>query len=146
MLTDQKAAYECIYTLFSTPIVPSTVISAQFEPLHQALSDDAEIRQLTLLTLLKAIEVHSSTTLNYLPGFVDQFRKIVDAKPKENAVKQEIERMEESRRGVIRLGLDAQRRYPEGLGQEWTEWWNQVRKEHAQLVKFAETEGFGIDN
>jgi cullin-associated NEDD8-dissociated protein 1 len=72
--------------------------------------------------------------------FVDQFRSIVDAKPKENAVKQEIERMDESRRGVVRLGLDAQRRYPEGLGQEWADWWNDVRKEHGQLLRALEAE------
>jgi cullin-associated NEDD8-dissociated protein 1 len=69
----------------------------------------------------------------------------MDARPKENAVKQEIERMDEAKRGVIRLSLDALKKYPGGISKEWTDWWNQVRQDHPQLLKAAEAEGFGFD-
>jgi cullin-associated NEDD8-dissociated protein 1 len=145
-LLTSKAAYECIYTLFSIATLPAPIIAAQFTALHAALSDDAEVKQLTLLTLQKAVELHPDTTFRYLSGFVDQFRKIVDAKAKENAVKQEIERMEETKRGVLRLALDASRKYPTGISSEWAEWWTQVGKEHANILKeVADGEGKGAE-
>ena len=62
-------------------------------------------------------------------------------KPREQAVKQELERMEEGIRGVIRLGLDVQRRWPEGVGNEWGEWWAVVKQENAAVIKGVEQEG-----
>jgi cullin-associated NEDD8-dissociated protein 1 len=135
-----QAAYECVHTLFSNNAVPSSILTSLFAPLNSALGDDAEIRQLTLLTLSKAVDVRSSTVYPYLPNFLEHFRKIVDAKPKENAVKQEIERMEESKRGVVRLGLEATKKYPQGLGGDWMEWWSRVRNENQALVKAVESE------
>jgi cullin-associated NEDD8-dissociated protein 1 len=61
-------------------------------------------------------------------------------KPREQAVKQELERLDESQRGVVKVGLDVQKKYPEGVGNDWAEWWNHVKTEQAFLVKQVEEE------
>lgn len=95
---------------------------------------------MSLLSLHKAIEVFPAATLPLLPQFIEPLKQILKTKPRENAVKQEIERLDESQRGVVRLALDVQKRYPEGVGPAWTDWWASVKQEQPQLVRQVEEE------
>lgn len=49
--------------------------------------------------------------------------------------------MNEGYRGVIRVALDVQRKYPDGIGQDWETWWNTVKTEHAPLLRSVQDEG-----
>jgi cullin-associated NEDD8-dissociated protein 1 len=103
--------------------------------------DDQEIRLLSLLSLHKALEVHPVSRIGpLLPIFIEDFKKILGSKPRDQAVKQELERMEEGKRGVIKIGLDALHRFPEGLPQEWLEWWYAARAENTALIRSVEEE------
>jgi cullin-associated NEDD8-dissociated protein 1 len=110
-------------------------------PLHAGLSDDAEIRLLALLSLHKAVEAHAAATRPLLPSFVDAFKKLMAATQSEHALRQETDRLDEGKRGAVRLALEVQRRYPDGVGTEWADWWANVRSEHATLVRAVEEEG-----
>jgi hypothetical protein len=59
----------------------------------------------------------------------------------EHQLRQEGDRLEETRRGVVRLALEAQRRFPEGVGAEWASWWAVARSEYAPVVRAVEEEG-----
>jgi cullin-associated NEDD8-dissociated protein 1 len=109
-------------------------------PLITGVSEDNEIRILSLLSLHKAMEVFQAATAPLLPQFIDPFKTILRTKPREQAVKQELERLDESQRGVIKVGLEVQKRYPEGVGQTWSEWWANVRTEQTYLLKQVEEE------
>ena len=136
-----QAAYECLYALVSHPNLTPSSLQQLLSAVHDGLKDDPEIRLLALLSLQKAIEVHATSVITpLLPAFVEPFKSIIGAKPREQAVKQEIERMEESSKGVVRVALDVQRRFPDGVGPEWAEWWNAARAEHSILVRSVEEE------
>jgi cullin-associated NEDD8-dissociated protein 1 len=108
---------------------------------HSGLKDEPEIRKLALLSLEKAIDLHPpATIMPLLPAFVDPFKTIAAAKPREQAVKQEIERIEEGTKGVIRVALEVQRKFPDGVGVEWAEWWSSLRSEMAGVVRQVEEE------
>jgi cullin-associated NEDD8-dissociated protein 1 len=127
--------------LVSHPNITPSSLQQLLSAVHDGLKDDPEIRLLALLSLQKAIEVHlASTVTPLLPAFVEPFKSIIGAKPREQAVKQEIERMEEGSKGVVRVALDVQRRFPDGVGPEWAEWWNSARTEHGILVRSVEEE------
>src|ERR1700759_2249038 len=92
-----QAAYECLYALVSHPNLTPSSLQQLLSAVHDGLKDDPEIRLLALLSLQKAIEVHATSVITpLLPAFVEPFKSIIGAKPREQAVKQEIERMEES--------------------------------------------------
>ncbi|KAF2663490.1 ARM repeat-containing protein [Microthyrium microscopicum] len=140
-LETRKASYECLYTLFSSPVLPTSKLNQLIEPLIRGVADDNEIRLLSLLSLHKAIENFPTTMAPLVPSFIDPFKVVMKTKPREQAVKQEIERIEEGLRGVIRFGLDVQKRYPEGVGSTaWADWWSSVRSEHSVLLKSTEEE------
>jgi cullin-associated NEDD8-dissociated protein 1 len=130
-----------LYTLLPHDALPASSLSSLIPPLKVGLADDQEIRLLSLLSLHKAIETQPATMGPLLPSFIEPFKKLLNQKPREQAVKQELERMEEGIRGVVRLGLDVQRRWPEGVGHEWAEWWTNVKQENAAVIKGVEQEG-----
>jgi cullin-associated NEDD8-dissociated protein 1 len=108
---------------------------------HDGLTDDPEIRLLAITSLQKAIEVHPASAITpLLVAYIEPFKAIISTKPKDQAVKQEIERMEDLSKAVIRVALDIQRRFPDGLAMEYLEWWNNARNEHSVLVRSVEEE------
>lgn len=109
-------------------------------PLVLGVGEDNEIRILSLLSLHKSMEVFPAATAPLLSQFLEPFKLILRTKPREQAVKQELERMEESQRGVVKIGLEVQQRYPDGVGSSWADWWTNVRTEQASLVKQIEEE------
>jgi cullin-associated NEDD8-dissociated protein 1 len=136
-----QSAYESLYTLIPHPALPVSTLPQVLQPVRSGMLDDQEIRLLSLLSLHKALEVHSIARIGpLLPTFIDDFKKILGVKPRDQAVKQELERMEEGKRGVVKIALDATQRFPEGLPKEWLEWWTAARVEHAALVRSVEDE------
>jgi len=135
-----QAAYECLYTLFSHPILPASSLPSLIAPLVAGISDDAEIRLLSLLSLSKAMENFPGATQPLIGQFIEPFRSFVKTKPKESAVKQEIERLEEGQKAVVKVGVEIQKRYPEGLGPEWAAFWTSLQNEHGAMMKAVAAE------
>lgn len=109
--------------------------------LRSGLVDDQEIQLISLLSLHKAIDIHPQSAIApSLPSFIGLFAQIVDARARDTAVKQELERMDEGRLGVIKLALHINHRYTEGLPQQYTEWWKSVREHQAPLLKSIDAE------
>ena len=107
-----------------------------------AIPDDHDIRTLALLMLTKLIALAPGETLQYLPALADKFRGVLSQKPKENAVKQEIEKMQEASKGVIRASLECDRAFPsagvgDGAGEQgiWKQYIDWMKKEFAQVVR-----------
>jgi hypothetical protein len=122
---------------------------------------------LALLALHKAVEAHPAAVRAQLPSFVDGLRGVMLGKAanaggvnsaggspapggaasaaaparNEHQLRQEGDRLDETRRAVVRLALEAQRKFPEGCGEEWAKWWSAVRSEHGPIVRAVEEEG-----
>ena len=148
LLNPSQSAYETLYALLESAF-PRLDIPAFFDRITDGIADEHDVRILCLLMLTKLIKLAPDETQTRLPELSTVFRKIVQAKPKENAVKQEIERMAEASKGVVKasillnkeFGADAAAAASEEAKKgPWAVYWEWVRKEHAPLVKSAEEE------
>jgi cullin-associated NEDD8-dissociated protein 1 len=82
-------------------------------------------------------------TASRLDNFVEPFKTILAQKPKENAVKQEIDRIAEEQRHVVRVSSVLAKRFPDEsaeAGRQWGGYWEWVRKEFSAVVKTVEEE------
>jgi cullin-associated NEDD8-dissociated protein 1 len=91
-----------------------------------------------LMRLIHLAPTESSARLDVL---VDPFKAVLNTKPKENAVKQEIERMHEESRDVVRASLVLAKTFPDesaDSSRPWGLFWEGVRKDFGAMVKLAE--------
>ncbi|KAK1040454.1 hypothetical protein LTR33_015808, partial [Friedmanniomyces endolithicus] len=68
------------------------------------------------------------------------FRTVLAFKPKENAVKQELEKLAEEQKAVVKVSVGFNKGLSGGLTKVWRDYFEFVRKEFAQGVKTAEEE------
>ncbi|KAK1084954.1 hypothetical protein LTR33_002384, partial [Friedmanniomyces endolithicus] len=69
------------------------------------------------------------------------FRAVLAFKPKENAVKQELEKLAEEQKAVVKVSVGFNKGLSSGgLTKVWRDYFEFVRKEFAQGVKAAEEE------
>jgi cullin-associated NEDD8-dissociated protein 1 len=90
-----------------------------------------------------AHEAHGNRTRpgTLAPGFA--FRIVLAVKPKENAVKQEIEKIHEGAKGVLKVSIQINKQMgtEAGVGQDdsqlrvWAQYWDQIQKEHEKGLK-----------
>jgi cullin-associated NEDD8-dissociated protein 1 len=138
----RKSAYETLYALLESAF-PLLDIPSFYDRIIEGIKDDHDIRTLSTLMLQKLIVLAPEQTQARLEVLVEPFRGVLGQKPKENAVKQEIEKMNEERRDVVRVSVALARKWPDesaAANTQWGAYWEWVRKENAQLVKQVEDE------
>ena len=164
----RKSAYQTLYSFLDTLPTNSatTIIPTIFDRTVAGLADEHDIRMLCLLMLSKLIAIAPEETQARLETICAQFKGIVDTKPKENAVKQEIEKLNEAQRGVVKVGVVMSKRWVVARDVEgddpatkaqggqkggaaasqdpqlraWETFWAGVRKSNPALLKAAEEE------
>jgi cullin-associated NEDD8-dissociated protein 1 len=118
-------------------------IGALYDRIVAGLADDHDIRIICTLMLMRLIPLAPTETAARLDALVSPFRSVLNTKPKENAVKQEIERMHEESRDTIRASLTLAKAWPDEsseTGRPWGAYWDWVKKDFTSLVKQAEEE------
>jgi len=114
------------------------------------LEDDNSVRSLCYLMLFKLITVAPEETSVRLDELAAKFRIILGEKTKENAVRHEMEKLEEGKKGVVKISLELNRAFPgessSGLaGQpsgrlKWSSYLDDMKKEQMALIKDMEKE------
>ena len=74
----------------------------------------------------------------HIADLVGPSETILTVKPKEHAVKQELEKIDESKRAILRLGLEIQRRFIDSSPTAWSRFWLLVRQDHGLLLREVE--------
>jgi cullin-associated NEDD8-dissociated protein 1 len=97
----RKAAYECLYTLLDT-CLDRVDIPAFITNLVDGLKDHYDIKMLAHLMLIRLSTLAPAALLEGLDHLVEPFRATIGTKPKEGAVKQEVERNDELIRSSLR--------------------------------------------
>jgi len=97
----RKAAYECLYTLLDT-CLDRVDIPAFITNLVDGLKDHYDIKMLAHLMLIRLSTLAGAALLEGLDQLVEPFRSTLGTKPKEGAVKQEVERNDELIRSSLR--------------------------------------------
>lgn len=143
----RKSAYSTLYTLVETPrALPFLSYPSLFDRIQDGISDDHDIRTLSSLMLSHLSDLDPDEAKRRLPSLADQFKKVLELKPKENAVKQEIEKINEANAAVIRTSLELSGKFrsaatsgePEMIG--WKNYLEYMNREHAAMVKNITTE------
>ena len=143
----RKACYETFYALLDAPsALPRPSIPAVFERLLDGVPDDHDVRTLCNLMITKLTYLDPDETRRRLSALADKFKLVLGQKVKENAVKQEIEKVNEANAAVIRTTLELDKHFPsaatDGSGEmlTWKGYLEWVKKDFAPLVRTIQEE------
>ena len=141
----RKSAYETLYALLETAFarLGPIEVSDCFERIVAGITDEHDIRILCNLMLTKLMVIAPEQVHSRLEAIASNFRTVLMVKPKDNAVKQEIEKIQEGGKGVLRVTvlLNKQLGTEGAVGQDdpqsrtWAQYWEWVQKEHGQRLK-----------
>lgn len=106
------------------------------ERLIVGLEDEHEIKVLCNLMLTKLIVLDPEEAVRRLDPIAERFRNLLAFKPKDNAVKQEVEKVTEATKGVLKVTVHLHNAFPAASdsgtgpqGQAWKAYWDWVGKE-----------------
>lgn len=83
-----------------------------FDRVIVGLEDEHEIRVLCNLMLTKLIVLDPEEMIRRLDSIAERFRAVLSFKPKENAVKQEVEKANEASKGVLKVTVLLNNAFP----------------------------------
>lgn len=142
----RKSAYETLYSLMEgayTRVNPADL----FDRVVAGLEDEHEIKVLCNLMLTKLIVLDPEESVQHLDAVADRFRVILAFKPKDNAVKQEVEKAHEASKGVLKVTVLLHNAFPSASsnatnvhGQAWKGYWESVVKEFRTQLSAMEQE------
>ncbi|KAG9197577.1 hypothetical protein G6514_001240 [Epicoccum nigrum] len=141
----RKSAYETLYALLETAFarLGPIEVSDCFERIVAGIADEHDIRILCNLMLTKLMVTAPEQVHSRLDAIATNFRTVLLVKPKDNAVKQEIEKIQEGGKGVLRvtvllnkqLGTETAGAQDDQQSRTWAQYWEWVTKEHGQRLK-----------
>ncbi|KAF4551178.1 TIP20-like protein [Elsinoe fawcettii] len=137
----RKSAYETLYALMDTAF-SSLPIGEFFDRIIAGIGDEHEIKILCCLVLTKLITIAPVETSRNLEKFADAFRIPLAFKPKENAVKQELEKLQEHNKAILKVMAQMNKAFPSEASEcrQWVEVVDWAKKEHPTASRLAEEE------
>jgi cullin-associated NEDD8-dissociated protein 1 len=148
----RKSAYETLYALLETSFSRLSPIEVAdfFDRIVAGITDEHDIRILCNLMLTKLMVVAPDQVHARLESIAENFRTVLVIKPKDNAVKQEIEKIHEGAKGVLKVSVTLNKQIGtegvSGTTQEdpqlrvWSQYWEWISKEHAAALKLVSEE------
>ncbi|KAL8717566.1 MAG: hypothetical protein Q9225_005198 [Loekoesia sp. 1 TL-2023] len=142
----RKSAYETLYTLMEAAYSRISPVDL-FDRILAGLGDEHEIKVLSNLMLTKLVYLDPEETGRHLDSIAERYRSILAFKPKENAVKQEIEKLNEANKGVLKVTLLLHGILPANTsaggnlqGEKWKGYWDWVGKDFRSQLASVEQE------
>ncbi|KAL2870676.1 putative cullin binding protein CanA [Aspergillus lucknowensis] len=135
----RKSAYETIYAALDTSFSLSH-LSELFQRILAGLDDEQDIRTICNLMTSKLIVLAPEETRRHLDALSERYTAVLSFKPKDNAVKQELEKAQEASMGVLKITHELGKAFPvtEGSadGHKWKTYMEWVRNQFsAELTK-----------
>lgn len=133
-----QSAYETLYSLMENAYSRISTLDL-FDRVVDGLEDEHEIKILCNLMLTKLVLLDPDEAQRRLNSIAEQFRKVLSFKAKENAVKQELEKVEEEKRGALKVTVTLTNAFPNSKssataqGQPWSTYCDWAEKEHRSL-------------
>ncbi|KAL1304209.1 hypothetical protein AAFC00_000631 [Neodothiora populina] len=139
----RKSAYETLYALMETTFTRIS-ISAFYDRVIAGIGDEHEIKILCCLMLTKMISLVPEESVRRLTDVATAFRTVLVFKPKDNAVKQELEKLGEHNKAICKVSILLNKNFPQETSAEtnraWSEFWEWTKKEMPAVIKAAEEE------
>jgi cullin-associated NEDD8-dissociated protein 1 len=145
----RKSAYETLYALIETAFVklPPMDLSECFDRIVAGISDEHDVRVLCNLMLTKLMVLAPEQTHSRLELISENFRAVLSTKPKDNAVKQELEKLQEDSKGVVKVSVLLNKKIGTDSGahedpqlRHWAQYWVWVNSEFQPLLKSVQEE------
>ncbi|KAK4633592.1 Cullin-associated NEDD8-dissociated protein 1, C-terminal part [Fulvia fulva] len=140
----RKAAYESLYALLDSPASRARLdISTYYDRVVAGVGDEHEIKILCCLVLGKLINIAPTESQRRLDALAQQFRNVLAFKPKDTAVKQELEKLAEQQKAVVKVSVLFNKNFANESAdgsRAWKDYSDWVRKDFTNLVKAAEDE------
>lgn len=118
-----------------------------FDRVIAGLDDEHDIKVLCNLMITKLIALAPEETVRRLDPIAERFQAILAFKPKENAVKQEVEKAQEASKGVLRVTVRLHMAFPGASSgtadgqvqcQIWRGYWEWVGKDFKSQLQATE--------
>ena len=130
----RKSAYETLYALLETSFSGISPIDF-YTRVIAGLEDEHDIRVLCNLMLTKLTVLAKDETLARVDDISEKFKTTLSFKPKDNAVKQELEKHAELVRSTLRASVAVNKECGAALlgdnhasrGKKWLQYWEWVR-------------------
>lgn len=139
----RKSAYETLYGLLEDPASRQRLdMPAFYDRIVAGVGDEHEIKIVCCLVLSKLLVMAKDESARRLDGLAQAFRVVLAIKPKDNAVKQELEKVAEQNKAIIRVSVSFNKVLGGG-GEDsraWKEYFDWVKKDFGNLLKAAEDE------
>ena len=131
----RKSSYETLYSFIETAYSRMNHHDL-FDRVVAGLEDEHEIKMLCNLMVTKLAVLDPDETFRRLDSIADKYRVVLSFKPKENSVKQELEKAAEASRAVLKVTARLHNAFPQTSiasanlqGQTWKNYWEWVSKE-----------------
>lgn len=137
----RKSAYETLYGLMETAF-RSLPIAEFYDRVLAGIGDEHEIKIICCLMVSKLISIAPIETSHDLERFAAAFRQVLAFKPKDNAVKQELEKLQEHNKAVLKVMVLMNKAFPSEAqdSRPWQETFDWAKREHPHSFKSAEEE------
>ena len=118
-----------------------------FDRVVAGLQDEHDIKMICGLMLVKLIDIDPEETVRRLDAIAEKFQSTLSTKLKDNAVKQELEKVQEASRDTLRTTVRLQHKFPGApatsssvQGQGWKSYLEWVHKDFSSQLQLAEQE------
>ena len=118
-----------------------------FDRVVAGLQDDHDIKIICGLMLAKLVDIDPEETVRRLDAIAEKFQATLSAKLKDNAVKQEVEKVQEASKDTLRTTVRLQNKFPGNpapsssiQGQGWRNYLEWVNKDFSVQLQLAEQE------
>ncbi|KAH8705301.1 putative cullin binding protein CanA [Talaromyces proteolyticus] len=139
----RKTAYETLYASLDSAFKRINV-SELYDRILAGVDDEQDIRTLCNLMTAKLITLAPEDTQRQLDALSDRYAAILNSKPKENAVKQELEKAQEASLGILKISRELDKAFPGAeTGAEHVKWRSYVewiRKTFASQLRNLDAE------
>lgn len=119
-------------------------VSEFFDRILAGLEDEQDIRTICNLMTSKLIPIAPEETQRYLDQLSERYSAVLSFKPKDSAVKQELEKAQEASMGILKVTRELSKAFPNaevsGDHHKWKAYMEWVRKTFATQLKSLETE------
>ncbi|KAK5119081.1 hypothetical protein LTR62_000292 [Meristemomyces frigidus] len=139
----RHSAYETLYALLDTPASRQRLdMIAFYDRIVAGLADEHEIKMLCCLVLTKLLAIAPAETARRLDSLAQQLRPVLAEKLKDTAVKQDLEKLAERQKAVVKVSVLIQKGFGQGGddARVWRDYFEWVRKEYGHILKLAEDE------
>lgn len=139
----RKSAYETLYASLDTTFSLSHV-SEFFDRILAGIDDEQDIRTICNLMTSKLTTLAPEETQRSLDALSERYSVVLSFKPKENAVKQELEKAQEASMGVLKITRELSKAFPNaetsGEHHKWKAYMEWVRKTFSSQLKSLDTD------